>query len=516
MENKEIIVYVTSHGKKFHKDKFCINILGKQPHEILLEEAKRQKKQPCKTCSSDYINTNFNNNNNNNKYNNNNNNNNRKWNNKNRNKIKVNFINSNDADDIILNDITQSNINKVEDESVKISENIFDNNKINLSKDKIISHKREPSADTDFNGIDFNLEKLNNLSINDDSNFIFDNSNININSIIINNINNKKKENIFINKNYKNNNKGAYNSNNIQNLIQRDIEKDKYKRYNYYKKYDLNQIENEKLLNNRKNIENNISYDRDNDKSYINNNCNNDYDNIFNLSSSFTSNSLYLANMQYLFNYFNNINNNNNHINSKKEELELLDETYKNAQFISIQDSSISNGALNNNSKSQDNVMNKESSEKGCYMYKFEVNEIKDKNEDNDILGKISIGFELEYINVSDMNLIVDENMINKENKNIKIGAMCENDEIKKNIIIFKNTGVIYILINVNKGKMFIVDKDQLEKKEKENNDIFYVKNFNAINIYFLKSIKPILHCSKNIFNNFEIKINDKLIKNNS
>ena len=112
------------------------------------------------------------------------------------------------------------------------------------------------------------------------------------------------------------------------------------------------------------------------------------------------------------------------------------------------------------------------------------------------------------------MNLIVDENMINKENKDIKIGAICENDEIKKNIIIFNNTGIIYILINVNKGKMFIVDKDQLEKRE--NNEIFYVKNFNPINIYFLKSIRPILHCSKNIFNNFEIKINDKLIKNNS
>lgn len=516
MENKEI-VYISAHGEKYHKDKNCVCNMKSQI-EIDLEEAKRQKKQPCKLCSIDDINNNFNNYNHY-KYNNN-----RNWNsNKNKNKIKTNFINSIDADNIILNDMSESNINKIDDESDKISENTNDNNKNNINKDKIISHKREPSADTDFNGIDFNLEKLNNLSINDnmnnDSNFIFDNSNININSIIINNVNNKKKENIFSNKNYKNNNKGINSSNSVQNLIQRDIEKDKCKRYNYYKKYNFSQIENEKSMNNRKkNIENKILYDEDNknnDKSYFNNNSNrnNDYDNIFNLFSSYTSNSLYLSNMQYLFNYFNYINN-NNHINSKKDEMDLLDETYKNAQFLLIQDSSLSNGGLNNNSKSKDNIMDNESSQKGCYMYKLEVNEIKDSNEDNDILGKISIGFELEYINASDMNLIVDENMINKENKNIKIGAICENDEIKKNLIIFKNSGIIYILININKGKMFIVNKDHLEKRE--NNEIFYVKNFNPINIYFLKSIRPILHCSNNIFNNLEIKINDKLIKNNS
>ena len=519
MENKEF-VYVTTHGEKYHKNKYCIYILGRQQSEIDLEEAKRQKKQPCKSCSIDFVNNNFNSNNNY-KYNNN-----RNWNynkNKNKNKIKTNFINSIDADNIILNDLSQSNINKIDDENDKISENTNNDNKNNISNEKIIYHKREPSADTDFKGIDFNLEKLSNLSINDnmnnDSNFIFDNSNININSIIINNINNNKNENIFFNKNYKNNNKGIYNSNSIQNLIQRDIEKDKGKKFKYYKKYDLNQLENEKsLVNRKKNIENNAIFDIDNknnDISYINNNSNrnNDYDNIFNLFSSYTSNSLYLTNMQYLFNYFNNINN-NNHINSKKDEMNLLDETHKNAQFLLIEDSSLSNGGLNNNSKNQDNIMNNESSQKGCYMYKLEINKIKDNNEDDDILGKISIGFELEYINISDMNIIVDENMINKENKDIKIGAICENDEIKKNIIIFKNTGIIYILININKGKMFIVDKGQLEKRE--NNEIFYVKNFNPINIYFLKSIRPILHCSKSVFNNFEIKINDKLIKNNS
>ena len=230
MENKEI-VYISAHGEKYHKDKNCVCNMKSQI-EIDLEEAKRQKKQPCKLCSIDDINNNFNNYNHY-KYNNN-----RNWNsNKNKNKIKTNFINSIDADNIILNDISENSINKIDDENDKISENTNDNNKNNINKDKIISHKREPSADTDFNGIDFNLEKLNNLSINDnmnnDSNFIFDNSNININSIIINNVNNKKKENIFSNKNYKNNNKGINSSNSVQNLIQRDIEKDKCKRRNY-------------------------------------------------------------------------------------------------------------------------------------------------------------------------------------------------------------------------------------------------------------------------------------------
>ena len=77
----------------------------------------------------------------------------------NQNKIKTNFINSIDADNIILNDISENNINKIVDESDKISAKINDNNKNNINNDKIINHKREPSADTDFNGIDFNQFK---------------------------------------------------------------------------------------------------------------------------------------------------------------------------------------------------------------------------------------------------------------------------------------------------------------------------------------------------------------------
>ena len=51
--------------------------------------------------------------------------------------------------------------------------------------------------------------------------------------------------------------------------------------------------------------------------------------------------------------------------------MDLLDETYKNVQLLLIQDSSLSNGGLNNNSKSKDNIMDIESSKKGCYMYKL-------------------------------------------------------------------------------------------------------------------------------------------------
>ena len=74
-------------------------------------------------------------------------------------------------------------------------------------------------------------------------------------------------------------------------------------------------------------------------------------------------------------------------------------------------------------------------------------------------MAKIILGFEIEYINIKDINIIIDENMINKENKDLKIGVSWENDEIKKNFIILRKTGIIYALININLGKMFIASK---------------------------------------------------------
>ena len=191
--------------------------------------------------------------------------------------------------------------------------------------------------------------------------------------------------------------------------------------------------------------------------------------------------------------------------------MDYLEETNKNAQILLI-DSELLNGGMDINGINDKKINIKDSAQKGCYKYELEITPI---NEKNNIHAKISVGFEIEYINISDMNLIIDENMINDENKDLKIGAICENDEIKKNLIIFRKTGVLYILININIGKMFIIGKEKLEKLEKkqECNDIFFVKNFEPININFLKNINPIFQFNKTYLNIFDIKINGKNIK---
>lgn len=524
MDNKKN-VYITKHGEKYHIDINCTYILGKKPFPITFQEAIIQKREPCKGCSSNininYSNKNFQLNKN--------------WNNKfkknfdknnfNNKKVTVNNnINSLDADNAIFSDISQSNNKQIENENYQKVININSNiSNSDIEKKNIIYEKKESSVDIDFNGninspiIKNNpLSKINIVNKSSDLDESSDSSSSNYKLPIKNDNNNiyfsNSKNNIINNnnKNYYNYKLGKKHSEQIQNLIQKD--KQKYKNYNLKYNYnnESNQIEDEKLIENENNDRKNILFNINNSSS---NNINiKNENNYFNLYSSYYINSLYLSNLQYLFNYFNNNKNieDNSNLNSNQNDMNLLEETNNKAERLLLHYSSLLNGGINKNNDIKDKIIiQNEFNQKGCYKYNIEITPFR---EENNFAAKISVGFEVEYINISDMNIILDENMINKENIDYKIGALCENDEMKKNLIIFKKTGIIYILINVNIGKMFIVGKNVLEKKKK-NNEIFYIKNFNPINILFLKRIKPFFQCDKSIFKNFEIKINDKSIK---
>ena len=482
--NDNEIVFTTLYGEKYHKDKNCLYILGKKLKQMNLEIAKILKKQPCKGCATE-SNSNF--------Y--------KNWYNYKNNKMKTNYYNKNidlnnfvknyKQEDTIFNDSSQSNLSFLTNENKIINKNISNNIlNSNIENSNQIEEKKE-SSDDEF---DFNLNnyetKNKMINKNKSQNFDYssgseksDNNIKNRDKNLNNNINSKIKFN-SINNNiiYKN---GKEISKKIQNLIEKD-KAHAFDNYNRFKEPNQNENENENMKENK------------NNDIKINN--------LLKLNNSYITNPMYLENIQILFNYFsiNNVLKDNNKINSEKNNINYMEETNKNSQLLFLNDSEL-NGAININENDKKNNIN-DSEQTGCYKFQIEITPF---NEENNVWAKITVGFEIGYINIKDMNIIIDEKMINKENKDLKIGVMCENDEIKKNLIIFKKTGIIYALININLGKMFIVDKEKLEKG-KQSNDIFFVKNFEPINIYFLKYIKPIFRFDKSILENFNIKLNNK------
>lgn len=474
MDDEEF-VYLSKYGEKYHKDKNCFHIFGKKLSQITLGEAQLKGKMPCKGCTSQSNNqfyrdwyikknkqiqqTNFN-------YN------------KNNKKEFNNLIKNYKLDDII-NDSFKSSIDS---QKINNQKSIYNKNNENKDIFKRIEEKKESSDDIDFNCQKYSTK--NQLNNSNDS-YLSSKSNSN---------------NSEINQNVLNNGNDIKSNNNIYFGIKKDIS-----------------LKNELLI--EKDIafsfyHNNKNYQESKQFEQINFSSKNKIDNIFNnnqlINSTFKNNPLYLDNIQLLFNYFsiNQILNEKNKKNYEKSNIECMEETNKNAQILLFQDSKQLNNLININYIKNKKININDSSLNGCFKYKIEITPF---NEDNNISAKISVGYTIEYINVSDMNIIVDENMIYKENKDLKIGVLCEKDEIKKNLVIFKKTGIIYILININFGKMFIVGKEKLEKKQ-QSNDIFFVKNFEPINIYFLKNIRPILFFDKTVFENFDVKINDKNI----
>jgi hypothetical protein len=210
-----------------------------------------------------------------------------------------------------------------------------------------------------------------------------------------------------------------------------------------------------------------------------------------------------------------NTNNYNLKLNCQRNDMYYLIETYNNASTLLLGVPNHLN--KNNNDINDSQIINANGLVlKDSFKFIFEIKQLKSDNNNNFI--KIEIGFKIKYINVQDMNLIIDEHLINKDKINFKIGSLYDSVEIKKNLMIFKNTGKIYVLINVNRGKFFIIGNDELNKRKlniflnKTNTEIFFIKNFYSICVPFIKNIEPIFQFDKKEAKNFEIKFNDKII----
>ena len=493
-------VYITSKGEKYHI-KNCESIQEYKIKPISLKEAQNRNKLPCKVCIlSD---NNYNNNKNI-----------KKKNNKNFKKPK-NFINRDAADDTIFNDSA-----------------FFRENKINENSKNNIINNNEKEEDKKFKKFEIN-ERYSNSSESDESNhskkFLINN---NTESSILNPLKKESfiepedtfaniivdKENKEINdisEDKKDNIRKANNIlSNIENINKNNFIEDK-EIFNEEEK-----SKNIKIYNNIHDIEDNkynedeIIYNKNIDKNYSNN-FNMKINPNISINKNIKDNNIqgFKSNKYFSSYNFNNMNNNNYKANyiCEKYDMSILEETYNRAIILPLSNILNDSNYINCNPKVINGQMLNDS-----YMFKFEISSLLPKS---NIFLKIKVGFKLEYINSKDINLLLDEHSINEKNINYQIGSLGAIFKIQRHLEIFKSTGTVYALINISKGKFFIIGKKELEKRkqniflDRNNTEIFYVQNFLSISPSSLINIKPSFHMDKKYLKFFEIKLNNKKLK---
>ena len=468
-----------------------------------------------------------------------------------------NFINSEDADDEIFDSKNYTKINQNTNDVIK-------EDKEDKTKEKKIEEEKSANCLEDINSYSLdNIDKkmLNEMTVSSLSNIELLKNKIDIDK------ENKKKEK---EENFNNNNKEESKSNkieeknnnissirnqkNISKKIQKLIEKDKKKYNDFYEFYEK-QNGNNISIEDKKSFEK-ISSDNDNKSNYksndnkSNDNKSNDNKSLDNkISDSKSSDSSSDTNIksekksenknsieispinskqnipvnfnpmqqyyisQYLSLKLNNQNYNNYNIklNIQKNDMSIMSEIYNNAKMLSLEKNMLNENILD--SQINGNGLGF----KENYMFKFEITPLKEEENNKQI--KIELGIKLKYINIQDINLIIDEQLMDKQNINFKIGSLYDSLKIKKKLLICKRTGIIYVLISINKGKFFITGKEELEKRKlniflnKANTETFFIKNFTPIPVSCLKNIQPIFKYNKNDLKYFEIKINDKILK---
>jgi hypothetical protein len=200
-----------------------------------------------------------------------------------------------------------------------------------------------------------------------------------------------------------------------------------------------------------------------------------------------------------------NCSNCSNYVCSKND-MKYLEESYSNSIII---------GFGKNNSSKRLIRINHNSIENGIlsfdnYKYKFEITPFTN----NYHPFKVEVGFKVEDIDNKDLNLIQDEDSVNNNIFNCKIASLYDSFELKKNLVIFEKTGTVYVLINIKRGKLFIIGKEELDKRknkiflDRNNTNVFFVKNFEPIlNTHFLRSIEPVFNFDKKIWNIMKLQL---------
>ena len=150
------------------------------------------------------------------------------------------------------------------------------------------------------------------------------------------------------------------------------------------------------------------------------------------------------------------------------------------------------NKIYNKNDSIDDEIIN------GNYKFSFAIipkSQIKKKI-------KIEVGFEVNFIDENDIDIINEEENTESDDSN--------------EIPIYKKTNQIYVLINIEKGKFFVVGEKELNIKNNKDNllsnsfNILYICNFQMILLERIKEVKPIFKYDKKALNVVEISINGR------
>ena len=515
-------VYITTYGEKYHVDKNCKCIQASKIRNITLYQAKHQKRLPCKICSK---NANINDND---SFKNNNIRDNFIYQKKKKiNKKIINNIKSEDADNELFNNSSTSSNDQgyISITDNEISKNINNNNNSEEYEDEKTSEfKIEERSDLNFG---FDYFKNNNSFITDISceNIIGNKKNCDNKKDI--NDNEKKNE---INYNY--NNKNNQNNNDETNapkiiiLSSEDIKKKNMEKINNLILKDKNRYNN---IYKRQKLRNNIPIFNDENHKI---NINKDIHDINNIQLDQKSNNIEnimlspIVSNHNIKNIVNNIKQNkieyysclNNDIINynkncnficNKNDMIYLEESYSNSLTLQFEKSNSLKRFIKINNPNGNGIISIDN-----YMYKFEIIPL---NKNCYYPLKIEVGFKMEYINSRDLNLLSDEYLPNNNNFNCIIASLYDSFESKKNLLIFNKTGIVYVLINIKRGKVFIIGKEELDKRknkqflDRNNTNIFFVMNFEPIlNTNVLRSIEPVFNFEKKDLEFYLIKINDK------
>lgn len=283
-----------------------------------------------------------------------------------------------------------------------------------------------------------------------------------------------------------------------------------------------NENEKQQISQNIEKIQKNIEIDNNKIKNEFEKNNRNSFENYCNNSKEKQNEP------------FNKINNNtfntpklnktdfidkkkNKKLNWKINDIKLLSETNSSAKLIYLNKNIVELNNSNNMSENENMsstfstriVANKNHIHENNENYKFffDVNPINEKN-----AIKISVGFEIDLVDESDINVVNDDGEF--INDGIKLGSISETIVIMRNLIIYNNSKKIHVLINLTKGKFFIVGENELEKKitkkylDRDNYEIMYLRNFNKIIANQIRSVRPIFKYNKEDLKYANIELN--------
>ena len=224
----------------------------------------------------------------------------------------------------------------------------------------------------------------------------------------------------------------------------------------------------------------------------------------------------------------NNKNGINEQINFTGKDINLIVTTNDSAQLLYLKNLSkiedIKDGNISilshKNDKSDINKPKIEGANilkgKGNFKFKFEINPLNS-------LGKpikITVGFEIDYIDDTDINIISEENnQIHDEN--IRVGCLYETLSVMRHLLIYKKTNIIHVMINIFEGKFFVVGKNELDKRnnrkllKRSPSAILYLRNFPKIKLNQIRDVRPIFKYNKNDLQFVDINISGNKLNNN-